>query len=391
MVLNSGPLRVPFDYNFHFFPTFTLMWAVFFRIFGIADWVSRLFAAVFSLGTIFVFYRLGEKHFGLRTAIISSVFWLATPMFIYFGKMPVHEIPLMFFVLLAVYFYFEKRFRLTFLFVILAELTTWPGFFLVPALTIHWVLTRRKYPKPAFIVNLWLVSFLLFGLHLTHDFLVTGSPFGGGLEEIFFLRVRGIALVPYLSTLARWAWTYYSFLLPLAGLWGILNLRGKLAGHQDIPVFLLIYALFYPVVFRDAASRHDYLLIYFWPFLCLASALVLERFFRKNTLVMALTAGAVILSMAGLRYKYIFALENSDLYRVSASFGMYIHGHSRPTDKIFIIKADPSVPWDGYFISYYANRNLRTGNSPADIIGHVDKIFTYLPGGVIKEEVLSTR
>ncbi len=369
MVLNSGPY--PWEnpnYNFHYFPTFTLIWATFFKIFGVANWVSRFFAMVFSLGSVIVFYKLVANFFSRRTAVMASLLWITTPMFIYFGKMPVHEIPLMFFVLGTFYFYFNNRYRLMWAFLLMAELITWSGFFLVPGITIHWWLTGRR-DRREFnwkkILALWVVSILLFLLHLTHDYLVTGSPIGGGLGEIFLSRIQEVAIVPYLSVLTRWAVTYYTFLLPLSLFW--LVFKRKMTKHQDIPLLFLIYALFYPLVFRDASIRHDYLLIYFWPFLALSSALLVKRY---------LFVVIIVALMLVLRWKFILALENSDIYKESVRFGQFIHDNSSPAEKVKVVTADSSVPWDGWYIGYYSDRAIVDENA--------DKIFYYLPGGKMR-------
>ena len=276
-------------------------------------------------------------------------------MFIYFGKMPVHEIPLMFFVLGTFYFYLTNRFRPMAAFIILAILTTWPGYFLIPAITIHSLITRKFNKK---LLILWIFAPLLFLLHLLHNYSVTGDLFGGGLREIFLLRISGVSLVPYITTLARWSWTYYFLLIPLS-LVGLFKSKRK-----DISLIFLVYAICYPIIFRDASFRHDYLLIYFWPFLALSSALVIKKYFL---------AFFVIAVIVVFRWNFIMALENSDIYKESVRFGQYINANSSPKEKIQAITADPSVPWDGWFIGYYADRSIVNKNP--------DRTFYYNPGG----------
>lgn len=364
MILNAGPINQGgYNYNFHFFPTFALVWAVFFKVFGVANWVSRLFAIIFSVGTVAVFYKICEKFFSRKTAIIASLFWIATPMFIYFGKMPVHEIPLMFFVLLSFWFYLNKKFWPMFFAVTAAELITWPGFFLVPAITIHAFLTKslnRKY------LVLWIVAPLLFGLHLLHNHFITGDFFGGGLREIFLLRTSSVDLVWYLKTLGSWSWSYYFLLIPLS-LFGLIITRNK------IIILFLFYAVIYPIIFRDAASRHDYLLIYFWPFFALASALIIRRF---------LFAALVILIMLVFRWNFILALEDSSLYQGSVRIGEFIGEKTLPGDKVQVVSYDKNLPFDGWFASYYSDRPVIYTTDPKEI-NTLYKTFYYFPDGKI--------
>ncbi|MBI4099488.1 glycosyltransferase family 39 protein [Candidatus Microgenomates bacterium] len=381
MVLGSGALTPDqFSYNFHYLPLFPIIWSGFFAVFGIHNWVSRLMPLVFSLGSLAIFYQLITRYFSRQVAIFACLFWIATPMFIYFGKTPIHEIPLMFFVLAALYYYLGRRYKLLLLFILLAELTTWPGFFLVPAITIHWWLRGRKQFTLVRVVTLWAASVGLFLLHLAHDYWLTGSPLGGGLGEIFLSRVQGVAIVPYLSVLVRWAVTYYTLLLPMSFLWLILAIKKKLPGRQDIPALFLIFAVFYPLIFRDASIRHDFLLIYFWPFLALSSALVVGKVIRSR--LIQIPAVIVILSvMIVTRFKYIVALENSDIYKESVRFGQFIHDNSSLTDKVLAVTADSTVGWDGWFIAYYADRVVVQEATLPSNLKNFDKVMIYSSGG----------
>ncbi len=352
------------NYNFHYTPVFTLIWATFFKIFGVANWVSRLFPIIFSLGSIAVFYQIVKKYFSLKTAIIACFLWIATPMFIYFGKMPIHEIPLMFFVLLTFWFYLNNNFKKTIFSTIFAMLVTWPGFFLVPVLTLF----NRKY------LVLFPIAFLLFGLHLTHDYFVTGDLFGGGLREILLTRLAGVSIIPYVSLLARWAWTYYFLLIPLSFLGILTQLTRPRRLCIDIVFLFFIYAIIYPIVFRDASYRHDYLLIYFWPFLALSSALVINR---------KLLAILIILLTLYSRWDFILALQNSSLYRESVKIGEYAKNKTRPGDKIQVISFDKTLPFDGWFAGYYSDRPAIYTTNP-DEINPEYKTFYYFSGGKIK-------
>lgn len=157
-------------------------------------------------------------------------------------------------------------------------------------------------------------------------------------------------------------------------LWLILAIKKKLPGRQDIPALFLIFAVFYPLIFRDASIRHDFLLIYFWPFLALSSALVVGKVIRSK-LIQILAVIVILSVMIATRFRYVVALENSDIYKESVRFGQFINANSSSGDKVRAVTADPTVPWDGWFIGYYADRVIVEKNA--------DKIFTYLPGGKI--------
>ncbi len=374
-----------FSYSFHYSPLFPLSQAIFLFIFGVHEWALRLMAGLFSLGTIAVFYELVKKNFSQRIAFVSALFWIFTPMSIYFGKMPVHEPEVLFFSILAIYLYLTNRFRWLLVCVVLAELTTWPGYFIVPAITLHWLISRGSKLAIKKILSLWFVSFAVFGTLLLHDYLVTGSFFGGGLAEIFFFRVHSVALIRYVSTLVRWRLTYYSPIL--LGLLLVALVCWRNIKYMGIPFLFFVFAIIYPVIFRDASFRHDYLLIYFLPFVSLGAALGLSQIIsEKKKLYLVCSVMGVILMLI-LRWKFIFALERSDIYRESVVFGKYINIHSQPLDKILAVTADPSVGFDSIFIGFYADRQLSISRSlPATTSGYT-KIFVYPSGGKIESVI----
>ncbi len=370
MVGGNGVIALDqFGYNFHYAPLFPLIWAGFFKVFGVSEWSSRLMSITFSLGSLTVFYFLVKKYFDIKTAIVSSIFWISTPMFIYFGKMPVHEIPLMFFVLLAFYFYLSGRFKLLLVATITAGLITWPGYFIIPAITAHWMLFKNgRTLKFNQILIFWASSFILFTLFLTHNYLVTGSIIGGGVKEVFLLRVGGVSPVLYISTLLRWSWTYYFLLVPLSVI-GLLRTRSK------ILILFLTYAIIYPIIFRDASFRHDYLLIYFWPFLALGSAVVIKN----------LPLGLIIaLAIFAVRLPYTKALITGNFYHTSVEVGKYIKPITKPTDRVLVVSLDQGAPFDAWFVGFYADRIVSVIYQTASIPSGYDKIFYYLPDGTIK-------
>jgi 4-amino-4-deoxy-L-arabinose transferase-like glycosyltransferase len=338
-----------FTFTFHYPPLFPLIWALFWKVFGVNEWSARLMAVVFSLGSICVFYKIIDKYFGVKTAIVTCLFWIFTPMFVYYGKMPVHEIPLMFFVLLAFYFYLINRYPLTAICSGCAMLITWPGYFIIPAITAHWVVFRKfRHFKLKQIMMLWVIAIGLFGLFLTHNYLVTGSIVGGGVREIFLLRVGEVALVPYLSILVRWMWTYYFLLVPLA-------ILGLIFTRNHILFLFLAYAIVYPIIFRDASFRHDYLLIYFFPWVTLGAAILTTRIIKRDNFL-AILVVAILMFTIIFRGKFILALLDSNIYKESVKLGKYVNSNSSPTEKVLILADDPNVGFDGWFVSFYADR-----------------------------------
>lgn len=374
MVENIGPAQPGnFQYTFHYSPLFPLLWSAIMFLFGTSEAASRISMSLISFITLFVFYQIVKPLCSKGVAFSTVVFWISNPMFVYFAKMPVHEIPVLLFMINAIYFFLKKYYYLSVFLIILAELTTWPGYFIVPALSIYWWINKEKYYSKRQIAGLWIISVLVFLSLLIHDFLLTGSFFGGGLKEIFFFRVHSVALIPYLSQLVRWSITYYTPVLLSLSLFSLIVLRKTKI--WSVLVLLFVMAVIYPIVFRDASYRHDYLLIYFLPFLSFASALGLKVFI-KNPKVYVLAGIILAIGMLLWRKDYIIALDNSDIYKESVRFGKYINANSQATDTVNYELLDPQVGFDGWHIAYYADRKIGNGG----------KTFTYLPGGIMTHD-----
>lgn len=376
MITSSGPAKPSdFEYNFHYSPLYPLVLGLVFKVFGVSEVGARGLAVVLSGATLAVFYRLVQKYFSGRVALAALILWIATPMFLYFGKMPVHDVMILFWAVLAVYFYLCGKFYTLVFFLVLALLSGWPGYSLVPAMTLHWWFFRKaSFLSGDRVLLLWLVAVAGFASLLVHDKVVTGSFFGGGLAEIFFFRLQRVEVTTFLATMARWLVAYYTF---LTGLSLLMVIFWRKFVRGDIALLFLGMALVYPVVFSDSAFRHDYLLVYFLPYLTLASALVLEKVgFRQNGLV----AGAIALAavMVFWRKDFIGALLDSDIYRESVRLGKYINSHSDFADRVWVKIEEDAVGFDGVFTSFYADRAWREGEGDV-------ATFVYRKGGRIEK------
>lgn len=390
MIYNVGQtVQANFAYTFHFSPLYPLLLSIFYWLFGVSEVTARSLSVILSIATLFVFYHLIRIFNSNRVALVALALWIATPMFIYFGKMPVHDILILLLSVTAFFFFFTNKKRLSLLFTLLAQLSGWPGYSIVVALTII-IALKGKTPLPENIreaLPYWLTAIVAFGSLIIHDRLLTGSFFGGGLDEIFFTRIRPVAILPYIGTLFRWSVTYFTPLILFFAAVGMLLILSKRIKDWKIPLCLFVYASIYPIISRDSASRHDYLLIYFLPAFTLLAALFFDRLIKKNIFFY----GAIVLTiliMVKTRLPYIVVLNNSDIYRESALLGKFVNQNSLPGDKVLIVLAYKDVPFDGWHISYYADRNLVI--SPVVPTSSKEKYqvkFIYLAPGNITREI----
>lgn len=176
---------IPQSHNFytHHPPLFPLILSVFIGVFGNFPWVVRLAPISFSVGTAVILYLLLRRFFNPVAAIFAIAFYLATPMYLYFGKMANHEVFTLFFIVLTLYGFLRWResgkprdliFTLASLF--LGQWTGWPAYYLAGFLFL-WS------KNTSFLI----LSLINFASYLLRVYSLTGSVVGGGLREVFFL------------------------------------------------------------------------------------------------------------------------------------------------------------------------------------------------------------
>ncbi len=83
------------------------MWisAVFFKIFGVNEFSVRLTSSLFGIATVLLVYIFSKKISDKNTATLAALILLATPHFVHLSKLGMMDVPLTFFILLAVYLF----------------------------------------------------------------------------------------------------------------------------------------------------------------------------------------------------------------------------------------------------------------------------------------------
>jgi 4-amino-4-deoxy-L-arabinose transferase-like glycosyltransferase len=81
------------------------MTAVFYKLFGINEFSARLFSALSAVGTVLVTYLLGARLFGRWTGFLGALALLSSSHYLRFARFGMMDAPLVFFLTLALYFY----------------------------------------------------------------------------------------------------------------------------------------------------------------------------------------------------------------------------------------------------------------------------------------------
>lgn len=352
----------PVDWKFynHYPITFPLLIAGSMAIFGDHEWSIRLVPVIFSLLTLGVFYLFCRRFFHPLVGIFGVIAVLATPMFLYYGKLPVHEQPVLFFSLLAVYFYFANRFRPMTVFIALAFMISWTGAYMLFLISGHAFLTQRKILRkliPAYLIIISIAVLHLFHIHISSDF----SDFGNAVAE---RTGSGGSPVAFVSKQAKWFLALYT--KPLA----VISLVGLIFWRKSALLMFFAWGFFQWVAVNRIMWIHDYMLIYFLPFVALSCGLFFGKIWDKNR-----PAGAAVLILIlGLTLfsslPFTRALLNSKDQTAKLYYlGKLIKDHSAFGDKITLNLPEGSdfeIHYPIHYLSYYSDRYVKYQFSISD-------------------------
>lgn len=366
-VENSGPAKKDeFEYYTHYPPLLPILIALSYKVFGISEWSTRIVPLLSTSGSLVLIFLIGFQIWNMRVGFLASLFSLAIPMVLYFGKNASHEPLTLFFILLALWGYLRNS-RIIFLAgLVLSCLTAWAGFFLIPALTLTHLL-RKEFNQIKNLIPYWILSIFLFAIHLFHVNILTGTVTGGNLFESLLQRTgllsvaqpQGFNLPNYLNQLRLWFSTLYTLtLMFFVALWIVvkrLNINGG-----DWPVFNLgIIGIIYIVLFSNSVFIHNYLIFYFLPFLALAGALAVVsltqvKFLKKIFPIL------IILILASIfleRRSFLKALNESSADKFAVEVGKSINKNSKPQDIVLVSPLKFSYSADK-FLRFYGDRKL---------------------------------
>jgi 4-amino-4-deoxy-L-arabinose transferase-like glycosyltransferase len=104
--LNSG-LYEKFVNNAFYPPLFDTATALSFKVLGISLFSARIVSALFSILSLWAAFELAYSMYGGKTALLSSVLLGIMPGFFWLSRMALLETMLLFFVTVALLFFFR--------------------------------------------------------------------------------------------------------------------------------------------------------------------------------------------------------------------------------------------------------------------------------------------
>jgi hypothetical protein len=294
-----------------------------FRAFGEHEWSARLVPLLFSLASTILIYRLGSRLVSKELGLLWSALFTFLPIQILYGAhVDPQGPPVLFFGLLLLLAYVERKLLLAIVALGLGAGFDWPIHYLAGILALHaWFLRERD---RRWTVALLGSSLLAVGSWLVYARVVSPKPRQQYLHStvgdsfLFWsgMRVRrgripgrAIEVPSARAWIERMASHFRSlFSLPLLGL-AVLGAAasGRREGAQAPHWILLLWGLAHVLIFPVGAYVHDYWSMYLAPGLSFAAAVGLLRIAdaiprRRNLLVAVSTAGlSAFLLVAGIR------------------------------------------------------------------------------------------
>lgn len=277
------------------------MWctAFFYNIFGINEFSVRLTSGLFGIATVLLVYIFARKIGNMHTAILAALILLASPHYLHFAKMGMLDVVVTFFITLMVYLFWMGQDRPSYLFwsgivLLFAYLTKGFAAILGPAVIFLYclfsgnlkLLINRKFvfgiSMSLFMIVAWHIAQYIsggagaidgyFGFHLFRRTMTSLDGHTGGLN--FYQKVIFNKNKP-------WGVIFYGSLAYM--LWLIIKDKDRRA------ILLVLWAAVVFTIYTIVQTKLHWYIVPIYPALAIASAIALERFFRKRAFYLVLS------------------------------------------------------------------------------------------------------
>lgn len=362
-LLRDIPLSWPLQYAYEYYgkypavsigywpPAFYFVEALFFGLFGISVWVSRLAILPFAVAGAFFWYKIARCYARPAPAFTSVIVYACLPAVLLYEKSTMLEIPTLALCLGAIYFWLlllrtERPAYLyaAALFAVWAFLTKQTGMFLVPFFGLHlllerkWFLLKWKHTYIALVGVVLLVfpwQLLVMDIHpLTLERATSGfgKPWSDPLEK---------ALAYYPLTLPDELGLPF-FVLSILGIVVAIRMRENPALRFFLVWILASYFTF--TLFHEKAPR--YIMAWLLPFILSAVYFVwrvLSRLPRMRMVALAALAASFYVPALFYQRPYVEGCEEAARYLAQQPDAdvIYYQGALNGDFIFFVRKFDP--------------------------------------------------
>lgn len=378
-----------FSFISHYPPLLPLLISLSFRLFGQSEASARLTVVAFSILLILFIYKIGKELESQLLGFYAALSLTVTPIFLYFGKLPVHDsiVPAVSVIGFWAYLKYSKTKNIKYYLILVATLVfggliNWSAYYLVVALMYLQVLTKTSSEVKRHIFSLLPISASVFIVQIALVYLA-GARSTGTIFNNFFSRVNpyltadlyGFSLLKYVRQELLLMRVYYTLPIFLGAalfvaylLYKFLFIRQKLSLTEIFISSLLIYGSIQLIVFSQLSFIHDYMIYYLSPFMALAFSYItlkiIERF--KKSLFFPTILIAIVCFAFLSQLKFTNALIRSDANKRGYMVGQLINKES-PSGTASFITSNSYKEFQETFISYYSDRSVAYGEKlPGD-------------------------
>lgn len=369
-----------FTFLSHYPPLLPILLSFSFKIFGPYEASARLVIVLFSLLLIYSIYLIGKEiHSGLMGLFAASVA-IFTPIFAYFGKLPVHDTVVPAISAFGFYLYLkfiktknDKHYLALIVSLIIGGLINWSAFYLAISLYVHQLISKSSKDVREKILILIPMCVLLFAIHVVHIKILgikSANIFSNVLQRAdpyLTADLYGFTLPKYIHQELLYLRIYYTLPVFLGAvlfmLYFLFKLKKKALVQADtLIVALLVYGAVQLVVFSNLSFIHDYMIYYLFPFMVLSFAYVtfklLKFVSRKPIFVIVLV---LLVSYSAFdRFQYTKALLETSMNKRGYEAGRLINRQTLSQEKSFITSGSYKE-FQEVFIAYYADRVVDYG------------------------------
>jgi len=369
-VVNAGELTPErFRVHAHHPPGISLLVAGSFALLGEAEWTARLVAIVFTLGAAACVFVVARELRGSLAAFLATLAFVLQPMIAFYGRMPHHQAPGLFFSLLVVVFYLRwRKARGAWPLVGMCGAVlvgTWCAWmvFVVPWLLLgfHLVTERRGWRALLVVVAAAMVGSGGVATHI--------AVLKGGLGELIGAlahRVGSAAadrgpqaafgLLDFAHRQLLYATTAFSPVAWLLVMGWVAGLGRRGRSEWALLGALALFGLANVLGFKQGAFVHIYYQFYLSPFVALAAGFALEGIWRRGRgLLWPILAGCLVLGMAGDCAWRLARIHRAVFYTEELAVARALRRATAPADKVLVV-------WDHRStfrqLAYYADRDL---------------------------------
>ncbi len=373
-----------FSYITHYPPLLSILISISFRTLGQSESSARFVPVIFSFILIFFIYQIGKEIHSKMLGIFASISAVLTPIFLYFGKLPVHDTIVPAVSTLGFWLYIKfvntkliKYYIFLIISLIIGGLINWSAFYLAVALVYIHTFSNVNFSNRKIYVLIPL-SVFIFLLHIMHIKLL-GVDSKNVLSNVL-IRINpyltadlyGFTIFNYIKQEILWIKSYYSPVIILGGAtFFILFLKRTVENRTTFNQILIsgmfLYGVIQLAVFSQLSFIHDYMIYYLLPFFILSFSYVtftLFNKFKKSIIFPVILVSLILFNfLSGLNFTN--ALLNSAMNKRGYDAAKIIKSETSSKETPFI-GSNSYKEFQEVFIAYYSDRNVNYGEKLPD-------------------------